>query len=636
MKFRKWIATALALCMMLPTAAMAMDVETELEIVQLSTVCIENPMGAVMPENPMVISDITIESDALASDSSEVYATKAEAAKALLTGLQARESNINVNVSVELYEELGGATDSAAIFALYDAAFEHDISDPTGGDYAEFTMDQTTASGAYVTRNDEILYYILRYYPTYRTTAEEEAAMDAKVAELVTEWKSQGLSQYDTIQTIYDYITANVNYDNAGLNDATDVLKYTAYGALCEGSAVCMGISILFYRLALEMDVDARFIQSIDKENHAWNIVKLGDFYYNIDATWDLDEKEYDNDKWFLKNMADFQVDWDGSACHTRKDTYLTDEWNQAYPMATFSHVNRFGQGKEDDPGNIAISIKPATNWKADCTWSDGEYTEIDVPTSWISTSMSDPANYEYAKTLPIKMGMSWDEDYIYTYLEYEDPNGHNNTFGNNPYNMWLSGCVQAGFSDDGATGSNRMEYGITRTSDTNELISTVWSNRNDYVENSDPYTDWEPSTNDYNVQVNGNTVTYEFRTPISSFSNVAPEESVSYRVGYVLSWGNDRASAHTCIGSGISGWAGKQAANFMKVTLVGNTTAADLTGDGTIDTADLVLLQDYFSGNTADFDPTKADFNGDGVFTRADVMYLARALADWEGYKIG
>ena len=34
-------------------------------------------------------------------------------------------------------------------------------------------------------------------------------------------------------------------------------------------------------------------------------------------------------------------------------------------------------------------------------------------------------------------------------------------------------------------------------------------------------------------------------------------------------------------------------------------------------------------------FDPEMADCNGDGKFTRADGMYLARALAGWEGYTL-
>ncbi len=62
---------------------------------------------------------------------------------------------------------------------------------------------------------------------------------------------------------------------------------------------------------------------------------------------------------------------------------------------------------------------------------------------------------------------------------------------------------------------------------------------------------------------------------------------------------------------------------------------SGDLTGDGVVDTADLTLLQNYFSGRTAIFDSAKADFNHDHSFTRADVMYLARALAKWDGYTL-
>lgn len=89
----------------------------------------------------------------------------------------------------------------------------------------------------------------------------------------------------------------------------------------------------------------------------------------------------------------------------------------------------------------------------------------------------------------------------------------------------------------------------------------------------------------------------------------------------------------------GASGWTSPtmtvngvtfQTASYTRMT------AEDLTGDGIIDDNDLMLLQNYFSGKTTVvFDPTKADFNGDGKFTRADVMYLARALAKWEGYSI-
>lgn len=557
MKLRKWVSTLLAVCMLLPTVVTAADVETEPEIVQQSMVCIENPMGALMPDSPVVISDATTE-----PDSSEIYSTVTDAANVVLTGIKARESSITINVSVELFEELGGSADDAAVKALYNAAFAHNTNDPAGGDYAKFTMDRTTAGWGQAEQGDEILYYIISYYPVYRTTLEQENAVDAKVAEFVNRWKDSELTEFQTIQLIYDYITANVSYDHEGLNDDTDLTKYTAYGAICENSAVCMGISILFYRLALEMGIDARFINSIKSENHAWNIVKLGNYYYNLDATWDLDEKNTNGYRWFLQNMDEFQVNYNGSACHTRTDELLTDAFMEAHPMADSSY-GLDSNLIELDRGNIAFTIPhigvDTTNWTPDCLWEEGEYAEIYVPRTWVSVAVADGANANLAKNLPMRLGMSWDDEYIYTYVQFTDPNGHDNTWESDPGSMWQAGCMQVGYAEADATDENRLEYGIGRTSDTNELLSNVWAMGRNY----------DNSTVDYNVRVGANdTMVYEFRTRIDSFSTVPAAAGVTYGACYVLSWGNGQDFAHTQLGSGISGDAGKAAENFMKVTL--------------------------------------------------------------------
>lgn len=347
MKFRKWLAATLTLCMLLPTVVTAVDVAQE-EIIILGSGYIENPYGTHSVLEPMVIADAGEEAQ---NPLPEVYYDDADAAaEALLTGMKNRESEIIIGVTPELYATLGK---SDAWHNLFEAAIAHDRSDPTGGDYTGYLFDHMDAQYG---SNAEETEYFLQYSFTYRTTLEQENAVDAKVDELVTAWKSEDLDEFETIQTIYDYVTANVRYDYEGLYDGTDLTKYTAYGALCENSAVCMGISILFYRLALEMGIDARYIGSILSENHAWNIVGLDDLYYNVDATWDLDEKGQDNDMWFLLNMADFQEDFDGSACHTRKDTFLTDEWMAAYPMAEVSY------------GTITYPDVPETAWE-DLTW---------------------------------------------------------------------------------------------------------------------------------------------------------------------------------------------------------------------------------------------------------------------------
>ena len=35
------------------------------------------------------------------------------------------------------------------------------------------------------------------------------------------------------------------------------------------------------------LDIPTYYVLGFAKEDHAWNIIKLGDGYYNIDLTWD-------------------------------------------------------------------------------------------------------------------------------------------------------------------------------------------------------------------------------------------------------------------------------------------------------------------------------------------------------------
>ena len=135
---------------------------------------------------------------------------------------------------------------------------------------------------------DGINRYILRYSFSYYTTKEQEDELTAKVDQVLASLKLDGKSDYDKFIAIYDYIVENVEYDYANLNDASHKLKYTAYAALCEGTAVCQGYANLLYRMLWQEGVPNRIIAGdTPRGGHAWNIVKIGDYYYNVDATWD-------------------------------------------------------------------------------------------------------------------------------------------------------------------------------------------------------------------------------------------------------------------------------------------------------------------------------------------------------------
>lgn len=125
-------------------------------------------------------------------------------------------------------------------------------------------------------------------YSGYYSTAAQENELTQKVNTILAGLDLEGKSDFEKVRAIYTYLTDNVTYDYTNLNNDSYMLKYTAYAAAVNGTAVCQGYAVLFYRLALECGIDARVIDGSSRGGgHAWNIVELNDKYYLLDSTWD-------------------------------------------------------------------------------------------------------------------------------------------------------------------------------------------------------------------------------------------------------------------------------------------------------------------------------------------------------------
>ncbi|MDE6834423.1 MAG: hypothetical protein K2J39_09315 [Ruminococcus sp.] len=136
----------------------------------------------------------------------------------------------------------------------------------------------------------------------YNTDAQQEKLIDEKIKEILDKLDISKKNDYRKISTIYEYIINNVTYDYTSDDD----LKYTAYGALYNGTAVCQGISMLFYRMAREAGVSCRMIIGDAGGPHAWNIAGIDGVYYLLDPTFDLHFSKISECKYFMLGTDDF------------------------------------------------------------------------------------------------------------------------------------------------------------------------------------------------------------------------------------------------------------------------------------------------------------------------------------------
>ncbi|HEX3078561.1 MAG TPA: transglutaminase domain-containing protein, partial [Lachnospiraceae bacterium] len=151
--------------------------------------------------------------------------------------------------------------------------------------------------------------------------------VNLKVNSVLEYMDIESMSDYDKVKAIHNYIVKRVSYDES-------LQASSAYEGIIKKSTVCNGYALLMYKMLNEAGVPARIITGTAYNesgggNHAWNIVKLGDYWYNIDVTWDDPvggtKVYYD---YFLKGSSDFKSD------HYADQEYKTKSFMDKYPIS--------------------------------------------------------------------------------------------------------------------------------------------------------------------------------------------------------------------------------------------------------------------------------------------------------------
>lgn len=85
----------------------------------------------------------------------------------------------------------------------------------------------------------------------------------------------EGMNDYQKVKYTHDYLIENCTY-NINMDGP--------YNCIVNKQSNCNGYALAFCLIMQTCDIDCYYITGTD---HAWNSVKLGAFWYNIDVTWD-------------------------------------------------------------------------------------------------------------------------------------------------------------------------------------------------------------------------------------------------------------------------------------------------------------------------------------------------------------
>ena len=141
---------------------------------------------------------------------------------------------------------------------------------------------------------------ILKNIPADTNDVLKEKAIHDILCDIVTYDKSIDISKIKPGETISDV--------------------FNAYGAICEGKAVCEGYTKAFQYLSYLVGINAsRVSGESESVGHMWNSVSINGVWYHIDVTWDDVESKKKKLRYAYFNLTTKQIEKD----HTITDEFL-------------------------------------------------------------------------------------------------------------------------------------------------------------------------------------------------------------------------------------------------------------------------------------------------------------------------
>ena len=139
-------------------------------------------------------------------------------------------------------------------------------------------------------------YYILpdgtidSFVPDYLYSADEQAEIQKQIdaeADRAMSYIKDGMTDADKALVIHEYFNNNYSYDYEGLNDDSNLAKFTMAQLFIDKTAVCQGFSYGYKYIMDKLGIPCDIVQSYSMQ-HIWNQIQLSEGaenWYHIDTT---------------------------------------------------------------------------------------------------------------------------------------------------------------------------------------------------------------------------------------------------------------------------------------------------------------------------------------------------------------
>lgn len=128
--------------------------------------------------------------------------------------------------------------------------------------------------------DNTVVKIILKYKYDIDIVEQYQEQIDKNIEPLLKDCENF-TTDYEKALHIYEWLVTNITYDKENTEDKQNIIS-----ALINKNTVCAGYTTAYNYILHKVNIPSTMVTGThDKDNHAWNIIKINDKYYYVDVT---------------------------------------------------------------------------------------------------------------------------------------------------------------------------------------------------------------------------------------------------------------------------------------------------------------------------------------------------------------